>query len=202
MAYRLTNRNGSTFEGYATGSLNEDEAWLMIDRDGRGFFVDGFLNGDDWFGDHNNRYASGFEDLAATFSDFIQTDEKGEQYLPLPKLSDKQKEDILRKRENSKKVTMIPSLDLQLLDANNGVHYASDYFDRIYVGYDSISDVDKQSKNLILQRGKVRLADFNDEYRTVVDQWNVTDMPTVISRKTSTPSRSHIIPAPEAGENK
>ena len=200
MGYRLTNRDGSTFEGYATGSLNEDEAWLMINRDGRGFFVDGFLNGDNWFGDHDRRYSTGFEDLAMTFRDFVKTDENGDKYLPLPKLSDKQKTDILHKRQKDKKVTMLPSLDLQLLDVNNGVHYASDYFDRIYVGYDTLSEADEKAKNFILQRSKVRLTGVDNEYRAVVDQWNVTDMPTLVkSRKISTPSRSHIIPAPDVG---
>jgi len=169
------NNNGTKSTVTTSGSLNDNEAWLMVDRLGDGLVQNGIIDGNDFFSDHNGSSENGYKDLAATFGGFIKKDEKGNNYIELHKLSDAEKKQFME-QSNARKdkrlgaeMQVNPSFDLRLLNSNNQELYASEYFDRIYVDYIKTSKTDKEHKNYILQKALVR--NVNGKYRFSADQW-------------------------------
>ena len=170
--FNMTQSNGNKKLYTTYGSLNQDEAWLMIDKKGDGLVKDGIIDGDDFFTDHEGLKNDAYHDLAVTFAPFIKKDEKGHSYISLRKLSSFEKSSDVNIGKKSGTVRAIdPSFDLKLLDVNNNVLYASDYFDRIYVDYINTNISDKDMHNLILAVAPVRTLD--GKYHLSVDQWFV-----------------------------
>jgi len=175
MTFEMSNNSGGKTIITTYGSLNLDEAWLMIDRKGDGLIHNGIVDGDDFFTDHEGLKDNGYHDLAITFAPFIRKDEIGRSYIELRKLTNDEKHKIiLEKSFNADKnagssIAISPSFDLKLLDVNNNELYASDYFDRIYIDYISVNKKDPQHHNMILQIALVRTLD--GQYHFSADQW-------------------------------
>jgi len=169
----MTKPDGTKSITTTYGSLNSNEAWLMIDRQGDGLINNGVINGDDFFTDHVGAKNNAYHDLATTFAPFIKVDEKGHNYIQLNKLTDAQKQAGKLGAGQKLGVARVidPSLDLKLLDVNNNILYASDYFDRIYVDYKNTNIADKEKHNFILEIAPVRTLD--GKYHLSADQWFV-----------------------------
>lgn len=192
-SFTLTLSDGRILESTVTGGLNEDEGWLMVHRTAGGLIKNGMLNADNWFGDRDRRSLNGYTDLAETFASFLKTDEYGQRYIPLKKLTDKQKKAKLTPGKFTN-----PSLDLRILDANGKELFASDYFTRIYVDYTNAVEGDGpdgiSGNNLILERAIAQTV--QGEFHGTVDQWFVLEnMPADYSTPTA-PTRSKVLPAP------
>ena len=197
--FYLTLRDNRVLEGHASGGLNPDEGWLMVHRTkGPLVYKNGALNGDNWFGDRDQRSANGFTDLAETFANFIETDKKGQRFIPLNVLSQEERQKKAKIAAQNIGKFMDPSFDLRVLDASNKEHLASDYFSRIYVDYRKVNEPDspdgkfKDSKNIVLERGTVR--SLNGENRAIIDQWFIIDLPADLS-PADHPTESKILPA-------
>ncbi len=138
-------------------------------------FDNGALNADNWFGDRDRRSLNGYTDLAETFGAFVTKDEFGQRYIPLHVLTDADK---AKKAAEAEGITD-PSFDLRIIDANNAEHFASDYFDRIYVDYRNVVEGDapdgKSGDNIVLERGMVHT--IQGENHGAIDQWFVLDIP-------------------------
>ena len=175
--FSQTQKDGSKKIITTYGSLNPDEAWLMLDRDGEGLINNGVINGDNFFTDHDGVKNDAYHDLAKTFALFVKTDENGHNYIPLHKITEQEKLDEIedKKIRVDKRIgavrEMVPSYHLKLLDANNNEFYASDYFDRIYVEKRDVSVADEIHKNIILEIAPVRTLD--GKYHLSADQWFV-----------------------------
>jgi len=176
--FSITNPDGTTSIITTYGSLNPDEAWLMIDKDGDGLIKNGIVNGDDFFTDHAGEKENAYHDLGVAFGSFLKQDAQGRSYIPLHKVSDAEKaaEIADAKTRTDKRIGAVkaidPSLHLKLLDANNNELYASDYFDRIYTDYAQVSKSDKAHHNFVLQVSMVHsIAD--KKYHFSADQWFV-----------------------------
>lgn len=180
-AFNLPLKDGRTLEGHVTGGLNADEGWLMVHRSADPLVLDGgVLNANDWFGDRDHRSLNGYTDLAETFASFLEKDENGQRFIPLHQLSKDEKKAKLATAVERADFTMTdPSFDLRVIDANYAEHFASDYFDRIYVDYRSVVDGDspdgRGGNNIILERGMVHT--ISGENHGAVDQWFVLDLP-------------------------
>ena len=177
MQFSMTNPDGSQSIITTYGSLNKDEAWLMIDANGNGLIHNGIVDGDDLFTDHNGSKENGYHDLAVILGSFIKQDESGRNFIPLRKLSDAEKNAEIEaaKGRGNKKAGALraidPSFDLKLLDSNNNELYASDYFDRIYTDYVNVSESDAEHHNIILERSVVRT--LQGQNLLSADQWFV-----------------------------
>ena len=172
--FSMTQKNGGSKIYNTYGSLNADEAWLMVDKDGTGLIKNGVVNGDDFFTDHEGVKNDAYHDLITQFGSFVKKDENGHSYIELSKKSavEHQSHDAqIAGQKLGSVIPVDPSFDLKLLDANNKTLYASDYFDRIYVDYININISDKDMHNLILEVAPVRTLD--GKYHLSVDQWFV-----------------------------
>ena len=180
-AFFLTLKDGRTLEGHVKGGLNADEGWLMVKRSKDPLVFDnGMLNANDWFGDRDHRSLNGYTDLAETFSAFVVNDESGQRYIPLHVLTDAEKSKRAAEALSSGEIKVTdPSFDLRIVDAGNDEHFASDYFDRIYVDYRNVVEGDgpdgKGGDNLVLERGIVHT--LAGENHGAVDQWFKLDLP-------------------------
>lgn len=191
--FYLTLKDGRILEGHGEGGLNPNEGWLMVHRTSDPLvFSNGFLNGDNWFGDRDGRTKNGYTDLAETFKDFLQKDEYGSRYIPLQPLTPEAKAanpDIL---SEGKGVTN-PSFDLRVLDAKYTEHFASDFFSRIYVDYRDVVEGDGKkgeiNKNAILARAVV--TNHSGENYASVDQWFVLDVKNDL-KPSDKPSKSKV----------
>lgn len=173
--FYLTLQDGRILEGHVKGGLNTDEGWLMVRRSDKPLVYDnGALNADNWFGDRDHRSINGYTDLAETFKDFIVQDDRGQHYIPLHVLNEDEKNTPME----AGKVTN-PSRDLLVVDVNDNMHFASEFFDRIYTDYRNVVEGDgkdgKSGDNLILERGIVHT--IQGENHGAVDQWFVLDLP-------------------------
>jgi Flp pilus assembly protein TadG len=175
MTFSLSHRKGGTTLHHTTGSLNPGEAWLMIDRRGNGLVHDGVVDGDDLFTDHDGAKKDAYEDLATTFASSLKKDEYGRTYIPLhviekkKRAKEQQAHEARADKRAGKERELDPSIDLKLLDSNNNVLLASDYFDRIYVDHKNVAVSDAAAKNYILATSIVR--DLHGELHQSVDQW-------------------------------
>ncbi len=153
-----------------TGGLNQNEAWLMLDRAGNGLVSkDGIVDGEDVFGDHMRTYKSGYEDLATTFKSHLKKDERGQRYIPLRQMSWVESWWVGTTRALGWNKTMDPSYDLKLLDRNKQVQLASAHMNRIYVDYRNVDESDAKNQNWIGQRGNVYFA--TGQAAESADQW-------------------------------
>lgn len=172
LTFTMTRPNGKIVQRTTTGGLNADEAWLMVNKDGKGIKNGDVVNGDNWFSDGRN-HDSAYDHLAEEFSSYVKKDEHGHSYIPLQKLTDVQKaaaqQALMQPGDASVKANLEPSKDLLLLDVNDNVYFASDFFDRIYVSYFNVGETDTSFSNHILQRSLVR--DLNGQYHFSADQW-------------------------------
>ena len=157
--FTMTQPDGSVSTITTYGSLNPDEAWVMIDRDGKGLVHNGIVNGDDFLTDHNGKKSNAFHDLITSFQPFVVKDENGNSYIPLHQLT------AAAKQANGSD----PSSAIKLLDVNNNVLFASDYFDRIYTDYVTVSEPDAAAHDIIKQRSLVR--DIKGNTHKSADQW-------------------------------
>jgi|GEM_PF-504140 len=169
--FSRTSKGGAKSIITTYGSINPDEAWLMIDRDGSGLIKDGIIEGEDFFSDGKDAHKNAYRNLATTFGGLTKKDEQGRNYIELRKLSEgeKQADQVNAGKALGVARPINPSLDLKLLDSNNKVLYASDYFDRIYVDYENVNQTDAKMRNMILERAYVR--DLNGQYHYSADQW-------------------------------
>jgi hypothetical protein len=197
--FYLTLSDGRIMEGKATGGLNPDEGWLMVHRTRDPLvFKNGALNADNWFGDRDGRSLNGFTDLAETFSNFIETDENGQRFIPLNVLTKVQKQEKAEYAAKNPSQITDPSFDLRVVDARNAERFASDYFSRIYVDYRNVVEADskdgqiKGSNNIILERGIARTV--NGRNTEILDQWFVIDLPADMSPPKGK-TKSRILPA-------
>jgi len=196
--FLLTLQNGHILEGHGTGGLNDDEGWLMVKRSKDPFVLsNGMLNANDWFGDRDHRSLNGYTDLAETFGAFVFRDESGQRYIPLHALMDAEKNQMAAEAEASNDIKITnPSFDLRIVDAANQEHFASDYFDRIYVDYRSVVEGDgpdgKSGDNMILERGMVHTLD--GENHGAVDQWFKLDLPADYSTPKGRQTQSKVWP--------
>ena len=197
-AFLLTLQDGRSLEGHVKGGLNADEGWLMVRRTNAPLVFDnGALNADNWFGDRDHRSLNGYTDLAETFGAFVTKDEFGQRCLPLHVLTDAEKSAKTAEAAASNDVKITdPSFDLRIVDAGNAEHFASDYFDRIYVDYRNVVEGDapdgKNGDNIILERGMVRT--LQGENHGAIDQWFVLDIPADYSNP-GHPTQSKVWPA-------
>jgi hypothetical protein len=191
-SFTLTLADGRILESTVTGGLNEDEGWLMAHRKAGGLIKNGALNADNWFGDRDHRSLNAYTDLAETFAKFVEKDEFNQRFIPLKKLTDKQKKAKLKPG-----IFTNPSFDLRLLTAQGEEKFASDYFTRLYVDYIPTVEGDGpdgvSGNNLILERAIAKT--IRGEFHGTVDQWFVLDIPADYSTPT-TPTRSRVLPAP------
>ncbi len=132
-----------------TGGLNPNEAWLVADRNGDGYFKKGVLDGADLFGDHLGRFTSGYEDLSHRYATYLKTDEKGRRYLDLEQITAWQR---LNRLLSYKKPH--PS-ELRLLTRDKRLFPAYKVLKRIYVDYDPVFESDENGSNQIRQRAMV-----------------------------------------------
>jgi len=195
----LTLQDGRTLEGHVKGSLNADEGWLMVKR-GKAplVFDNGMLNANNWFGDRDHRSLNGYTDLAETFSAFVVADESGQRYIPLHVLTDAEKGKRAAEALNGGETKVTdPSFDLRIVDAGNEEHFASDYFDRIYVDYRNVVEGDgpdgKSGDNLVLERGIVHT--LQGENHGAIDQWFKLDLPANYNAPPDHPTQSKVWPA-------
>jgi hypothetical protein len=199
IAFYLTLADGRIMEAKATGGLNPDEGWLMVHRTKDPLvFKNGALNGDNWFGDRDGRTINGFTDLAETFSSFIETDEKGQRFIPLNVLTKEQRQEKAEYAAKNPGLITDPSFDLRVIDAKNRELLASDFFSRIYVDYRNVVEADgkdgkiKNSNNVILERGIVRT--INGKNNEILDQWFIIDLSGEKSTQKG-PTKVRILPA-------
>ena len=197
-AFLLGLKDGRTLEGHVKGGLNADEGWLMVKR-GKDplVFDNGMLNANDWFGDRDHRSLNGYTDLAETFSAFVTKDEVGQRYIPLHVMTDAEKSKKAAETQAGDEIKVTdPSFDLRIVDAGNEEHFASDYFDRIYVDYRSVVEGDgkdgKSGDNLVLERGIVHT--LNGENHGAVDQWFKLDLLADYSSPADHPTESKVWP--------
>jgi len=178
-AFYLTLQNGSIFGARVNGGLNPGEGWLMVRRNAEPLVLrNGALNANHWFGDRDHRSLNGYTDLAETFGSFLVKENDGKRFIPLHTLTEAEKKAKTADAEKSGYGVSDPSFDLRVVDAKNVEHFASDYFDRIYVDYRNTVEGDKadikNSKNLVLERSMVRTIDGQNHGS--VDQWFVLDV--------------------------
>ncbi len=197
--FLLTLKDGRTLEGHVKGGLNADEGWLMVKRSKAPFVFDsGMLNANDWFGDRDHRSLNGYTDLAETFGAFVTKDDSGQRYIPLHVLTDAEKSRKIAEVQASNEIKVTdPSFDLRIVDADNEEHFASDYFDRIYVDYRSVVEGDgkdgRSGDNLILERGILHT--LQGENHGAVDQWFKLDLLADYSSPANQPTQSKVWPA-------
>jgi hypothetical protein len=202
-SFLLTLKDGRTLEGHVTGGLNADEGWLMVRRSSDPLVLaNGMLNANDWFGDRDRRSLNGYTDLAETFAAFLQKDEYGQRFLPLHTLSaDDRKAKLAAEPTRTDFSVTDPSYDLRVIDAANGEHLASDYFDRIYVDYRNVVEGDgpdgTSGNNIILERGMVHTV--GGENHGAIDQWFILDLPSDYG-PTDHPTQSKVWGAPDAAK--
>ncbi len=157
---------------YSKGGLNDNEAWLVMDRARNGFWDKRqALDGDDIFGDHLGKFKSGYEDLGHTFKHHLQVDEQGRRYIQLHPLSWWEK----TWTPVSKALGLSdadPSYDLKLMNRNKEVIQASDVLTKLYVDYNKVDEWDSKGENWIGQRASVTYR--TGQAATSADQWFAT----------------------------
>ncbi len=150
------------------GGLNGNEAWLATDRSGNGFFKSGILDGEDVFGDHQGRFANGYQDLATLYARQIQVDENGKRYIALEKMNENQKRVIAFVRQMGVK-QFNASYDLKLITRDGQVMDAADVLTKVYIDYENVNEVDAKGQNKIAQRATVEY--INGHTALSADQW-------------------------------
>ncbi len=157
---------------FSKGGLNDNEAWLVMDRAQNGFWDKHLaVDGDDIFGDHLGQYRSGYEDLQKTFQTHLQVDEQGRRYIQLHPLSwwEKTWTPVSRALGLS---NSDPSFDLKLMTRDKQLVQASDVLTKLYVDYQQVDEWDHHRLNWIGQRAAVTYR--NGKAATSADQWFAT----------------------------
>ncbi|MFO0722444.1 MAG: hypothetical protein U1E65_01595 [Myxococcota bacterium] len=134
-----------------SGGLNQNEAWLVRDRDHNGIVKNGVVDGNDVYGDHNGKRKDGYDDLAKDFATEIKTDPAtGKRYLDLTD------------------PTSRAGAELKLLDAQGNLRPAKEVLKRIDL--DEVASNERDAAgNVITARGAVT---YQDGHRAQsADQW-------------------------------
>ncbi len=152
-----------------TGGLNQDEAWLVTDRRGNGYFEKNILDGEDVFGDHLGRFKNGYEDLADLYKGELQKDTVGKRYIPLHALPLWEKIWIWFLRLFGLDKHWNASYDLMLLTRDHHLMPASSYLSKVYVDSWDVNELDQKQQNWIRQRAKVEYN--NGMVVESADQW-------------------------------
>lgn len=134
-----------------SGGLNDNEAWLVKDRDGQGITKNGVVDGEDVFGDHMGKYKNAFDQLAQEYASELKTDAQGNKYLDLTD-------------PNS-----LAARELKLMDKAGNLYLASEKLNKIYVSYAEVERVSNDGLTAIKQEG---LVEYKDRHTAkAVDQW-------------------------------
>lgn len=151
------------------GGLNANEAWLVLDRDNDGTWVNNTLDDTDLFGDHGARVEHGYMDLANTFFDEIKTDAKGNRYLDLTNYSPLGELQLWFTRTVLGDKKHYAAYDLKLFKRDRSLANARDVLNRVYVDSRSVSEYDRMLENAILQRAWVQYK--NGQFHQSGDQY-------------------------------
>ena len=157
----------SNYTVKTSGGLNNNEAWLFMDRGIQGTWVNNTLDNDDLFGDHMGKYLNGYEELKTVFASQLQTDSNGNQYIPLDTSFWHQTWISIMRFFGNK--TPDAARDLKLLTRDRQILNASDYLQRLYVNNWNTMEVDKTSSNAIFQRSWVETK--QGRFTQSADQW-------------------------------
>lgn len=135
-----------------SGGLNPNEAWLMRDRAGDGLTKNGVVDGNDVYGDHDGKFANGYQQLARDYQGELKTDPAtGHRYLDLTD-------------PNSR-----AAKELKLMDASGKSVPASSLLNRIDVDAVGANERDASGSNQIRQRASVTYKDGHTAMSA--DQW-------------------------------
>jgi hypothetical protein len=138
-----------------SGGLNQNEAWLVRDKDGDGIMRNGVVDGRDVYGDHFGKFGNGYEELAKDFASEVRTDPAtGKRYIDLSDPDSR------------------AAQQLKLLDVNGNLVPAGKVLTRIDVDFKDVMEADKTGQNQIRQRGEVTYKDGHTA--TSADQWYST----------------------------
>jgi hypothetical protein len=134
-----------------SGGLNDNEAWLVKDRDGLGVKKDGVVDGEDVFGDHMGKFKNAYDQLAQEYAGELKTDAQGNKYIDL-------------KDPNS-----VAAKELKLMDKGGNLYTASEKLNKIYVSYAEVNKTSSDGLTAIKQEG---LVEYKDNHTAKsVDQW-------------------------------
>jgi hypothetical protein len=134
-----------------SGGLNDNEAWLVKDRDGLGVAKNGVVDGEDVFGDHMGQFQNAYDQLAHEYAGELKTDAQGNKYIDLTD-------------PNSQ-----AAKELKLMDKGGNLYTAADKLNKIYVSYAEVDKTSADGKTAIKQEG---LVEFTDKHTAkAVDQW-------------------------------
>lgn len=134
-----------------SGGLNDNEAWLVKDRDGQGVSKNGVVDGEDVFGDHMGNYKNAYDQLAQEYAAEVKTDANGNKYIDLTD-------------PNS-----VAAKELKLMDSSGNLYKAADKLNKLYVSYEDVNRISADGQTAIKQEG---LVEFKDKHTAkAVDQW-------------------------------
>ncbi len=134
-----------------SGGLNDNEAWLVKDRDGLGVAKNGVVDGEDVFGDHLGQFKNAYDQLAHEYAGELKTDAQGNKYIDLTD-------------PNSQ-----AAKELRLMDKAGNLYTASEKLNKLYVTHAEVNKASADGQTAIRQEG---LVEYKDTHTAkAVDQW-------------------------------
>ncbi|MEB3205608.1 MAG: hypothetical protein VKP57_13030 [Candidatus Sericytochromatia bacterium] len=135
-----------------SGGLNDNEAWLVKDRNGDGTSKNnGVIDGNEIFGDHLGKFKNAYDELAHEYAAELKTDEQGRKYIDLAD-------------PNS-----VAAKELKLMDKAGNYIHAADKLQKLYVTWDEVNIQAGDGQTSLRQQALVQ---YNDgKVAKSADQW-------------------------------
>lgn len=135
-----------------SGGLNDNEAWLVKDRNGDGTSKNnGVIDGNEIFGDHLGKFKNAYDELAHEYAAELKTDEQGRKYIDLAD-------------PNS-----VAAKELKLMDKAGNYIHAADKLQKLYVSWDEVNIQAGDGQTSLRQQALVQ---YNDgKVAKSADQW-------------------------------
>lgn len=135
-----------------SGGLNDNEAWLVKDRNGDGTSMNnGVIDGKEIFGDHLGKFKNAYDELAHEYAAELKTDEQGRKYIDLAD-------------PNS-----VAGKELKLMDKAGNMYHAADKLQKLYVTWDEVNIEGGDGMTSLRQQALVQ---YNDgKVAKSADQW-------------------------------